>query len=84
MRLRFNRNLRIGLAMLGLIAAASIIGPVLLGVDPIEVDFTQTLLPPGPGHWLGTDDLGRTCWRVCWRRRGWTYKWSRSACSCRS
>lgn len=59
MTLRLNHNLRIGLVMLGLIVAASIIGPALLGVDPIEVDFGQTLLTPGPGHWLGTDDLGR-------------------------
>jgi peptide/nickel transport system permease protein len=27
--------------------------------DPIQVTVSERLLPPGPAHWLGTDDLGR-------------------------
>jgi peptide/nickel transport system permease protein len=31
----------------------------LIVQDPLMVDFDQTLLSPGMGHWFGTDDLGR-------------------------
>lgn len=34
---------------------ASVIAPY----DPVKVDVANSLLPPGPEHWLGTDDLGR-------------------------
>jgi peptide/nickel transport system permease protein len=56
---RLNVNLRIGLVMLAVLVLASVAGPVLVGADPIEIDFGQILQSPGPGHWFGTDDLGR-------------------------
>jgi len=55
---------RYGLAIAGsLILAAWLVVAVaadrLAPHDPTFVDVTRRLLPPGPGHWLGTDALGR-------------------------
>jgi peptide/nickel transport system permease protein len=58
-RLRRNRSLQLGALMLGLLAAVTALGPLLLSFDPLAVDFGQALLPPGAVHWFGTDDLGR-------------------------
>ncbi|PSR21055.1 MAG: ABC transporter permease [Sulfobacillus acidophilus] len=35
------------------------VGPLIYRVSPITTHPVQALLPPGPGHPLGTDDLGR-------------------------
>src|SRR5258705_13546529 len=44
--------------------------------DPIKVNVSASLLPPSPGHWTGTRDLGRDVLsRRVWGRRG-----SLSAC----
>jgi peptide/nickel transport system permease protein len=46
------------LLVLGLLA---LVLPLLagLGADPVEQSLRQSLLPPSPDHWLGTDQLGR-------------------------
>ncbi len=44
---------------LALICAACIVGPLLLGVDAEAIDLSARLIPPGPGHLLGTDENGR-------------------------
>lgn len=57
--LRRNPRILIGgglVAGLVLIAAFS---PFIAPYDPIAVDVSRSLEPPGPSHWLGTDDLGR-------------------------
>ncbi|MBN1284494.1 MAG: ABC transporter permease [Anaerolineae bacterium] len=42
---------------------ASFLGPPILerfmGLDPNATSITERFLPPGEGHWLGTDYLGR-------------------------
>jgi peptide/nickel transport system permease protein len=58
---RFKRN-RLGIA--GLIVVVilffiAIAAPVISPYNPNEIDRTHILEPPGAGHPLGTDDLGR-------------------------
>ena len=44
--------------------------PFLAPYDPIKVNVSDSLIPPGPAHWLGTDDLGRDVLsRVMWGSR---------------
>lgn len=54
-----NRNLQLGLAMLGVLILAILVVPILVSHDPLAVDFESTLIPPGLEHLFGTDDLGR-------------------------
>jgi peptide/nickel transport system permease protein len=58
-RLRHNHALQAGLVLLALLLLTGYLGPQLLHIDPLEVDFSIALLPPGAEHWFGTDDLGR-------------------------
>ena len=57
--LRRNPRMIVGgglvLAWLFIFVFARVIAPY----DPIKVNVADALLPPGPAHWLGTDDLGR-------------------------
>lgn len=48
-----------GLALFGALAAASLAAPWLVPARPEETNLSALLQPPGPGHLLGTDDLGR-------------------------
>lgn len=48
-----------GLVVLGGLIAAAVLGDVLAPFDPTRTDLSRKLLPPGPQHPLGTDDLGR-------------------------
>jgi len=57
--LRLNATLGAGLALLGVIVLAAVLAPVLTSWDPIQQDLTKSLQPPGNGHLLGTDQLGR-------------------------
>src|SRR5207249_6043848 len=42
----------------GLFLAPPGVGPRLAPADPFALG-SSALMPPGRGHWLGTDDLGR-------------------------
>jgi peptide/nickel transport system permease protein len=58
---KFRRN---GLAVAGLVIvvillAMAIFGPVIAPYKPDVTNFQLPMHPPGPGHWLGTDELGR-------------------------
>ncbi|MCK8677656.1 ABC transporter permease [Streptomyces lichenis] len=50
---------RIGLALVGLVAAAGLLAPLLTGHDPTAQSGQGLLGPGAPGHPLGTDELGR-------------------------
>lgn len=47
------------IGVLILIYLVVFVGPLIYRVSPITTHAVQALLPPGPGHLLGTDDLGR-------------------------
>ncbi len=57
--MRSNPSLLAGLSLLGALAGAALLAPVLSPADPLAIDPANRLLPPGPGHPLGTDALGR-------------------------
>lgn len=44
---------------LTLVALAAVLAPWLPLRDPLEQDLLLMLAPPGEGHWLGSDGLGR-------------------------
>ena len=51
---------RTGAILLALIAGIALIGPALLPDPALQVDPVGAAnLPPGPGHWLGSDALSR-------------------------
>lgn len=57
---RFTRN---RLAVAGLVVIVLFLlfcfaGPLLYSTDQTHTDLTQVNLPPGSGHWLGTDAVG--------------------------
>jgi len=54
-----NRLAVIGLVTLVLIAVFCFIGPLLWRTEQVRTSLGDTFLPPGTGHPLGTDDLGR-------------------------
>jgi peptide/nickel transport system permease protein len=63
-QMALRRFLRHRLAMLGLIillviAAISILAPLLAPTDPLNVDLAFFRKPPSAAHWLGTDSAGR-------------------------
>lgn len=49
----------LGAGLVLLLALLSLAAPLLTPWDPNVQDLARRLLPPGPGHWLGTDEYGR-------------------------
>ncbi len=56
------RTTLVGVVMLGTVLLLAALAPVLATADPLSVNPSQALQPPGPGHWMGTDNLGRDVW----------------------
>lgn len=56
---RWSPSLWIGIGLLAAIVLAGIFAPWLTPYDPLRQDYGAALRPPGPGHWFGTDSLGR-------------------------
>jgi peptide/nickel transport system permease protein len=50
---------RWGLAVSLVLVFAALTAPWLAPHNPAAQDLPMRLLPPGPGHWMGTDELGR-------------------------
>jgi len=53
-----NRLAVIGLAILAFFVLFCFAGPLIYHGDTINTSLENTLLPPGPGHPLGTDNVG--------------------------
>ena len=49
----------VGVGLLVLIAALSILAPIIAPSDPFKVDLAFFRKPPNPVHPLGTDSAGR-------------------------
>jgi peptide/nickel transport system permease protein len=47
-----------GLAIIALFALAAVFAPLIAPQDPTLARPDAVMLPPGPGHWLGTDPNG--------------------------
>jgi peptide/nickel transport system permease protein len=58
-RLKRNRPLQVGGAMLVVLLLVIGFGGVVFPADPLAVDFSTALLPPSLDHPFGTDDMGR-------------------------
>lgn len=54
-----NKIALFGTIWLLLVFALVLFGPVLGLPDPNDIDLRNTFAPPGPEHWLGTDENGR-------------------------
>lgn len=53
-----------------LVALAALLAPVLPLPDPVRLDVAHRLAGPGPGHWLGQDEVGRDVLsRLVWGAR---------------
>jgi peptide/nickel transport system permease protein len=65
-----NRLGAAGAGIVLLVALAALLAPVIAPHDPLRVSLEDKLLPPGPGHWMGTDQAGRDILsRVLWGAR---------------
>jgi ABC-type dipeptide/oligopeptide/nickel transport system permease subunit len=58
-RLRTHPSALVGLGILSVYVAASLIGPLILRWDPVHQNLSDAFLPSSLAHPLGTDDLGR-------------------------
>jgi peptide/nickel transport system permease protein len=62
-RLREDRIAVVVLVVLVAIILSAILAPLLTSHDPLKTSVLQRLKPIGtPGHWLGTDEIGRDLW----------------------
>jgi len=52
-------GLVVGGGIVAIVVLVAILAPLIAPADPNAQDLTGILLPPGPGHLLGTDSLGR-------------------------
>jgi peptide/nickel transport system permease protein len=68
--IRRNPSLAAGGALVTMLMLAAIFGPLAVHADPLAIDLNRALAPPGPGHWLGCDSLGRDMLaRLLWGAR---------------
>ncbi len=58
-RLARNRLAVAGGILLLLLTVACVVGPLLSPYGYEDTNLNNTFAPPGPAHWLGTDQLGR-------------------------
>lgn len=57
--LRSDLRAAVSLGYLALLLVVSLFAPWIAPYSPLAQDYSAVLVPPGPDHWLGTDDVGR-------------------------
>ncbi|MDX6742187.1 ABC transporter permease [Actinocorallia sp. A-T 12471] len=55
-------GLWLAVAGLVILAGMAAVPGLFTTADPDAADLSATFTPPGPGHWLGTDENGRDLW----------------------
>jgi peptide/nickel transport system permease protein len=69
-RLRRSPLTLAGLAIIALVLFLMAAAPWISPYDPNDLDLLSRLAPPGPDHWLGTDEVGRDLLsRIIWGSR---------------
>ncbi len=58
-QLRRNRLSLVGSLIVVSLVVVALAAPLLGLPSPVKLNIGQRFLPPGPGHWFGTDQLGR-------------------------
>jgi peptide/nickel transport system permease protein len=58
-QLRRNRLSLVGSLIVVSLVLLALAAPFLGLSSPVKLNIPQRFLPPGPGHWFGTDQLGR-------------------------
>ena len=68
---RSHRRVTVAALLLGLLFLVALLSPVISPHDPLAVNPDSSYLPPlSPGHFLGTDELGRDLLsRILWGAR---------------
>ena len=61
-RLRSDRRAWFGGGVIVLLALLAIAAPIVARHDPFGIDLINSLEPPSPHHWFGTDIQGRDVW----------------------
>lgn len=61
-RLRTDRRAWFGGGVIVLLALLAIAAPIVARHDPFGIDLINSLEPPSPHHWFGTDIQGRDVW----------------------
>jgi peptide/nickel transport system permease protein len=61
-RLQRHRAAMLGLSLLVFLLFIAIAAPCISWLDPIDVDPASAFNPPGGGHIMGTDNIGRDVW----------------------
>jgi peptide/nickel transport system permease protein len=58
-RLWRNRKAALGAALLGVMVGAAVLSPLVSPYPPTRPSPEDVFSPPGPRHWMGTDEIGR-------------------------
>ena len=61
-RLRTDRRAWFGGGVIVLLALLALAAPIVARHDPFGIDLINSLEPPSPHHWFGTDIQGRDVW----------------------
>ncbi|MFT3866692.1 MAG: ABC transporter permease [Solirubrobacterales bacterium] len=56
---RWPTSIKVGAGIVGVLALAALLAPLIAPYGPNEIDITSLLAPPSSAHLFGTDDTGR-------------------------